>query len=140
MKTTPFHYMTIWTLLMDTVVCQFTWLHNFNYTTMIQLPLHSWDKHYPAKVHSLRNYTLDEKCEQGLGIGVGYQIYDPYVKIGRNETYFLAGMFPHLLKTMIGHCCPRSKVEYGKFLTSIGKCAKLYHIPFVFRFIFSYFG
>ena len=42
-------------------------------------PLH--DK-LQKKVDDLKKYTLDEKCSLGKDLGVGFQIYTPYVDMG----------------------------------------------------------
>ena len=34
------------------------------------------------KVDDLKKYTLDEKCSLGKDLGVGFQIYTPYVDMG----------------------------------------------------------
>ena len=35
-----------------------------------------------AKVQSLSNFTLDQKCKLGQDLGIGFQIYTPYVDMG----------------------------------------------------------
>ena len=75
-----FHVTLVITISM--VWGQFTWLRTFDNDTMIRVPILSWSQKYEPTVKSLRNFTLDEKCERGLGLGIGYQVYDPYVKVG----------------------------------------------------------
>ena len=36
---------------------------------------------YKKLVNSLRNYSMDEKCEMGLDFGIGFQITSPYSNI-----------------------------------------------------------
>ena len=52
-------------------------------------------------------------------------VLDPYVKIRRIGSYFITGMFPPPVKTMLEKYCPQSKVEYGKFLHSMQRTGRL---------------
>ena len=36
---------------------------------------------YKNLISSLRNYTMDEKCEKGLDFGIGFQLTSPYSNI-----------------------------------------------------------
>ena len=37
---------------------------------------------FQEKVDSLANLTTDDKCKMGMDLGVGFQVYTPYVNVG----------------------------------------------------------
>ncbi|XP_065653997.1 uncharacterized protein LOC100209825 isoform X3 [Hydra vulgaris] len=72
------------------------------------------------KQRHLQNYTLDEKCERGMDIGIGFQMISPYSNFGDNGDYYcLHGMFPHIAIEIMKHCCQSSKITYGHFFVSM---------------------
>lgn len=36
-------------------------------------------------------------------------------------TTIISGIFPHALNEMLGYCCPKSKITYGKLMASIAE-------------------
>eukprot|EP00111_Clytia_hemisphaerica_P020644 TCONS_00060853-protein len=75
---------------------------------------------YDAHVRTLKNHTLDEKCEQGLDFGVGFQMTQPYSNVHFDgKTLTLFGIMPHAIREIMGYCCPKSNVTYGHQFLSI---------------------
>ena len=44
-------------------------------------------------MNGLKKFTMDEKCDQGKDVGIGFQVYTPYVELGNgpdgNCNFFL---------------------------------------------------
>ena len=51
---------------------------------------------------------MDEKCDQGKDMGIGFQVYTPYVELGNgpdgNWSFFLENVECRLTLWKIRHC------------------------------------
>ena len=115
---------------------QFVWKsHTKKDNNTIHLPLKFINMGEPTtnfrtRTNELNRYSLDEKCEKGLGLGVGFQVYTPYVDLGldsNSKDAVLSGIFPNFLTEMLRYCCPKSDVAYANYIASINDLGKLYY-------------
>ena len=122
-------------LQIKTASLQFIWYKNAKKNNRtIEIPIQGVTMDKQAHLNTQEvipnsNYTLDEKCSRGLGIGLGYQAYAPYVSMGlgpKSQNLILSGIFPHLLQHMLAECCPNSKIEHAKYLVSIDELERHY--------------
>ena len=92
-----------------------------------------------------RNKTLDERCELGLPLSIGWHWYSPYANTHQSvyrgqKGFTVNGMFPHVLKSALKACChPNATVTHGKLMQFVRQAERDVERD-LFDFIFPLYG
>ncbi|XP_031573022.1 uncharacterized protein LOC116307021 [Actinia tenebrosa] len=72
-----------------------------------------------------KSLTFDQRCEKGLPLSMAWLPNQPYSgvigpkRINKTFGFVAFGIFPGVLNQIVSHCCPKSKIVYGKLLRSV---------------------
>ena len=123
---------------------QFVWkTHLKRDNRTIEIPMKYLKMEEPKTTFTTKknnlSHSFDEKCKGGMGLGVGFQVYTPYVDLGFNpntKNIVLSGIFPNVVAELLRYCCPRSEVEYASFIASINDLGEFHQYKIYANCIF----